>query len=97
MKIGAWYDGRANELHLRLRGATTNESRQTLRALGAILQTVPFPELRAMGQAIHLTLAEEGDETNRVCQGIAQYQDLHESVIHLRQPVQAMPAGEQVR
>jgi hypothetical protein len=63
MKVGAWYDPQANELRIRLREATPAEARQTLRHLSRFLQLLPLPELRALGQAIQVTLEEEGATT----------------------------------
>jgi hypothetical protein len=65
MKVGAWYNSRANELRIRFREATPAEARQTLRHLGRFLLLLPLPELRALAQAIEATLEEDastGDE-----------------------------------
>jgi hypothetical protein len=59
MKVGAWYNSRANELRIRFRDATPAEARQTLRHLGRFLHLLPLPELRALAQAIEATLEED--------------------------------------
>ncbi len=58
-KVGAWFDSGADELHVRMWGAKGGEFRRNLVDLAWAVQSIDLPELRALGQAVEATLAEE--------------------------------------